>query len=296
MRLKLKKGKQKELISLAKANKTWNHLGSELGVNPNYLCKDIYNEKRLLSAELFQKLSNMTKKDFSEFVQQRFEDNWGRQLGGKRSGGGRTKKKIIKPEKSEELAELIGIILGDGSLYFNKSWWIYALKISGNHKERPYICDFVKPLLDKIFKVDSKIEVKPSELFVTVYSKEMILRLEELGLFRGNKVKNNVGIPLWIKEDKEFLKSCIRGLIDTDGSVFRMSNKDPHLARICFTNKAQNLLTDVREGLLRLGFSPSKIIKGDQFFISRKLEIRKYAEEIRFNNPKHSQRLSNIAP
>jgi hypothetical protein len=49
-------------------------------------------------------------------------------------------------------------------------------------------------------------------MFISVYIKELILTLEKFGLKRGNKVKNNVGIPDWIFNKKTFLESCIRGI------------------------------------------------------------------------------------
>jgi intein/homing endonuclease len=295
MRIKLKVGKQRELISEAKANKTWAELSKELNVNKNYLKIDLYNENRLLHSKIFYRLCKIAKIDFSRYIEKRLSDEWGKKIGGKISSG--TTKKIIKPRKSAKLAELIGIILGDGNLYWNEKKGVYTLKIAGNpYDEREYLIDFVKPLLDEIFKTHSKIEIRKNELFITVYSKEIIKILEFFGLKRGNKIKNNVGIPYWIKDNKNFLKACIRGLIDTDGSVFKMSNKDSHLNRIGFKNSDKKLLNDTRKGLVLLGFHPSKIIKEDHFFISRKKDTKRYANVIKFNNPKHVRRLINIAP
>ncbi|PJA22250.1 hypothetical protein COX58_02585, partial [archaeon CG_4_10_14_0_2_um_filter_Archaea_38_6] len=118
--------------------------------------------------------------------------------------------------------------------------------------------------------------------------------LEELGLKRGNKVLNNVGIPLWVFNDKNFLKACIRRLIDTDGSIFRMSKRDSNLIRINFKNCSKKLLKETREGFIKLGFNPSKIIMNTHFFLSRQKEIKRYYEEVTFNNPKHLNRLSKI--
>ena len=219
----------------------------------------------------------------------------GHDKGGKCSKG-RTKS-AIKPKKSKQLAELIGIILGDGNLYWNNAQGVYAVRIAGDiEKEKEYHIHVIKPLIDSIFNINSKIEVRRNGRYVSEYGREIILRLEELGLKRGNKKENNVGIPQWVKEDNLYLTACIRGLIDTDGSVFRMSRKDPNLARIGFKNKSRKLLSDTRSGFIRLGFSPSKIFEDDHFFISKKTEIEKYMNEIRFNNPKHIDRLKHIAP
>lgn len=295
MRIRLKRGKQRELILKAKQGKTWQEISKELKVSKDYLRIDLYNENRLLDSKLFAKLSKIASLNFSRYIKDRLEDNWGRSIGGKKSSG-RTKK-ITKPKESEELAELVGIILGDGSLYWNEKRGVYALKIAGDLKtEKEYLTNFIKSLMDKIFKINSKIEIRKSEIFVSEYSKEIIKILEEYGLKRGNKKINNIGIPEWIKNNKKFLEACIRGLIDTDGSIFRMSRKDPTLLRISFKNRTLKLLTDARNSLITLGFSPSRAILNEQFFISRKEDIHRYITYIKFNNPKHVARLLDIAP
>ncbi len=293
MRIKLKSGKQKELIFLAKRNLTWFALGNRLGISGDYLMRDLYNERRILDSKIYYRLCEISSLDYSHFIESVLDDNWGRSLGGLNSNGSTVF--VNKPEKTEELAELIGIILGDGNLYWNETKGVYALKIAGDLKTEKQYIDFIKQLVDKIFGLNSKIEIKSSELFVSVYSREIIKRFEELGLVNGNKKTNNVGIPLWIKSDVHFLKACVRGLIDTDGSIFRMSRKDPELLRISFKNKAKNLLFDAHEALIRLGFHPSKI-NNDQFFISRKDEVANYIKYVRFNNPKHTCRIKDLAP
>ena len=50
-----------------------------------------------------------------------------------------------------------------------------------------------------------------------------------MGLKDGNKIRNNVTIPRWVWEDDRFFASVRTGLIDTDGSLFRMSKKDSNL-------------------------------------------------------------------
>ncbi|MCD6496612.1 MAG: hypothetical protein J7K54_05045 [Candidatus Aenigmarchaeota archaeon] len=295
MRVRLLKGRQNELIKKAKNGKTWKELSMELGLNSDYLRTDISKEKVLLKQETFKKLCSMAKTDFSKFVIEILDDNWGKKKGGRNSPG-RTKH-VNKPSLSEELSELIGIILGDGSLYWNSSRGVYALKIAGDiEKEQAYHEKIVKPMIDRLFGVTSKIEIKKNERFVSEFSKEIIKILEDFGLKRGNKKLNNVGIPSWVKENPKYLASCLRGLIDTDGSVFRMSKKDRNLVRMSFKNKSEKLLTDTRNAFIYLGFSPSKIFEKDHFFISKKSDIKKYIREINFNNQKHLRRIRETAP
>ena len=112
----------------------------------------------------------------------------------------------------------------------------------------------------------------------------------------GNKIQNKSTIPKWILENEKFLKACLKGLIDTDGSVFRMSQKDFNLLRISFTNFNVELLNDVRLAFIKLGFNPTKIICNKGFFISRKDDIIKYINEIGFSNEKHITRYKHFSP
>ncbi len=211
------------------------------------------------------------------------------------------RKPITEPRFSSELAELVGIILGDGSIFIKRysiKASVYQLRICGHITlDRDYLINFVKPLISELFSICPAITFfRNSALYVCCSNKQLVEFLLKIGMEPGDKVRNQVSIPGWIKENKEYLKSCIRGLIDTDGSVFRMSNQDPQLVRISFKNHSKNLLVGIREGLILLGFSPSKIIGGTQFFLSRKADIEKYINQIGFNNSKHSKRLLRIAP
>jgi predicted transcriptional regulator len=52
-----------------------------------------------------------------------------------------------------------------------------------------------------------------------------------------------------------------------------MSNKNSNLLRIGFKNHSLKLLDDTKNGFIKLGFNPSKIINNSHFFISRQNEI-----------------------
>ena len=53
MRLKLKKGKQEQLIEIAKKEKTWKDLSKLLGLKADYIRIDLKNEHRLLSEDSY---------------------------------------------------------------------------------------------------------------------------------------------------------------------------------------------------------------------------------------------------
>lgn len=104
-----------------------------------------------------------------------------------------------------------------------------------------------------------------------------------------NKTKAQVKIPAWIFRRKVYLKSVLRGLIDTDGSVYKMHKG----VQISFSNLSKLLLADVRQAFLDLNFSPSKI-SAHSVYLTRKSDINKYITEIGFKNKKHEERLKKI--
>ena len=211
--------------------------------------------------------------------------------------------KIINiPEKDARLAELVGILLGDGNIYFcskSKRICSYSVRIAGDfEKDRDYHLNYIAPLCNDLFKINVRIRnhTVNNERFVCLESRLLIDFLISIGLKAGDKIKNKVGIPNWIFENTEFLKACLRGLIDTDGSVYRMSKRDKNLIRMDFTNYNRTLLDDTRAAFIRLGFNPSKIICNNKFFISRQDDIARYIREIGFSNNKHIERLKLFSP
>lgn len=294
MRIKLKKGKQKELIVSFKTKKqfTWKKFSEFLGISESSLV-EYSREKNLLSIEIYNKLD--PDKKSQKYVLEIKDELWGRRKGGFNSRG--SLKDIIIPEKNKELAEFIGILLGDGNIYASKKFGSYSIRIAGDLiKDRQYHIEYVVPLCENLFWVNAKIQLVPkqNEIFVCLYGKQITDFLNELGLKSGDKIKNQVSIPKWIFDDLACLSACVRGLIDTDGSIFRMSQKDPNLIRINFTNYNATLLQDTRNAFIRLGFHPSKIINGRQFFISRQKEVIKYINEVGFSNNKHLKRIKNF--
>jgi hypothetical protein len=299
VRIQLKEGKQKELIDKAKSGLTWKEMSEELGLAMNYIVSELRYEKRLLSKEAYERLCALTSQDYEEFIVERLDDNWGRSKGGRKSIG---HPQIIKKSiKDEKLAELIGIILGDGHVErraIGKKIRCYTVKIAGHiEQDRVYLSNHVSEIIKDIYEKRPTITKNSNYgvMWATVHGRGIIEDLMEKGLLTGNKKKNNQGIPEWIKENKAFLAKCLRGLIDTDGSIHHISKENRNL-RICFTSYIPKLMKDVREGFIALGYNPSKVIKENQFFITRKENVARYIKEIGFANEKHLKRLESLAP
>lgn len=196
--------------------------------------------------------------------------------------------KVIKrPEESDRLAELIGIILGDGGLSHFQCF-IYL----NSETDREYAL-FVKDLIAELFGIMPTINKhkKYKLLRVSVSSVDMIEYLLQKGMHLGNKVQMQVGIPDWIWEKSEYIQACIRGLIDTDGCFtihkYRVKNKVYNYPKIAFTNSSIPILDFVYEGLKKFGFNPYRYLNKKVWLYNHN-EVRKYLDIIGTKNYKPS--------
>lgn len=300
MRITLEKGKQESLILLAKQNNSWPELAKKLNLNAHYLLSELRKEKRILSEEAYEKLCNIANVNYDKHIKNKLEDNWGRSLGGKNSNGCFVKN-IKIPEDSLELAEFYGIMLGDGNLTKIKRHkvGIYQIRIVGDsRKDKDYLTNYIKPLIEKLFDIETNLhKVKnKNALNINAFGLRLIEFLENKGFKPGDKIRNQLTIPNWIKENKKYLKACLRGLYDTDGSIYKLTNQNVY--QISFRNYNISLLKDVRNGLISLGIAPSQISKGNEITITKRTELRKFLNEVGFHNSKHLDKVKiwNLSP
>lgn len=294
MRVKLQKSKQSELILATKrrGHFSWTGLAKSLGVARTTL-KDWEREKNLLPFKIFKKLDS--NKEYRKYLIEYKDENWGQCKGGKNTKG--NMKDIDFPQKSERLAELCGILLGDGSIYSlrkNKKIGVYHIKIAGDSRnDIVYLKYFVRPLIENLFSIKVR-EYRAKNAhchYIIADGLRLIQFLNFIGLNSGNKVKNNQGIPEWILKEKTYLRACIRGLFDTDGSIYRMSKRDKNLLRIAFKSYIPRLLKEVYDALILFDYHPTLMRKYNQLFISRQEEVKNYVAKIGFHNEKHLNRI-----
>lgn len=293
MRVLLKAGKQRELIESIKVRLSisWTEFAKQLGVTYGSLISWRI-EECLLPEKIFKRFLDFFP-NYSSYIEDVKPDNWGQIIAGKLSTNRRLR--IPKPPPSYELAEFLGIMLGDGCITVIEKMYAYQVRIALNPKNEESYAKFVCKLVEKVFGIKPKLYYKGTALYVCINNKDMVQHLKAYGLLSGNKLVNKAGIPLWIKEDNGFLAACLRGLIDTDGSVYRLSNQDPQLLRISFKSVSSTLQRDVLDAFTSLGIRTSKVIYNN-IHITAKSEIGKYLRTIGFNNLKNVQRLFNLAP
>lgn len=202
--------------------------------------------------------------------------------------------KILQPitqaKASEDLAELMGILIGDGHLSN------YQVSMTTNSITDIKHAFFVKDLIVKIFNLHVKVAFKKNENAMTVVasSKNLVNLLHSKGMPIGNKIKNNLSIPAWVMEDIKYQKAFIRGLFDTDGCVYL----DKHLIKgkmykhigWTITSYAGRLIAGIIEILKNLNLNPTYQVSQKSVFLRRQNEVAKYFAEIGTHNNKHQGR------
>jgi hypothetical protein len=284
-RIVFKKNKQMELINQLKENSnlTWKNLSKKIGLCELTLRNALRYEKHLMSYNTFRKICKIGKIDYQDyfcFIDEIRDENWGRVKGGKIAGlknkKGTPKVVINIPTISTKLTEFIGILLGDGSI----SKTNYSIEIILNSTDEIPYSNYISNLIYQLFKIKPKkiLLRNKNALKLRVNSKNLFNFLVNLNIPIGMSKKK---IPDWIFKNKKLLAATIRGLFDTDGSVYLSS-------RWCVLNFVSN------SNMLRKQFKSCLKEFGIPTFISQNhinatslWKIKKFMKEIGSSNLKH---------
>lgn len=176
-----------------------------------------------------------------------------------------------KLRRTNNLAELIGIILGDGNLY--KHPRTENLRVICDSKDVYYI-NHITNLIEKTFNKKPAINKRKNEnaIVVSIYQNNISNRLN---LPTGNKIRNNIGVPSWIISNKRYLVNCLKGLFETHGCF--QEDKKNYAQYIELKNNCKKLREDVYNMLMRIGFNPqfgrnyARLAKRDEVYKFKKL-------------------------
>lgn len=203
-------------------------------------------------------------------------------------------RKLIKiPSRSSELAELIGVILGDGTMSR------YQLAIYFNMRSERQLALDVRRDIFELFGIQSALSVIPrNALAIVASSRSLVGQLEEFGLQIGDKAKNESTVPPWVFEKEDLKKACLRGLMDTDGSIFVhrhvVGGRSYSHLELSFTGYSLALLSAVQRLFEELGLRSRIDPKYGHVFLHRADEVNRYMIEIGSRNPHHLQKFSSF--
>ncbi|MDP3728891.1 MAG: LAGLIDADG family homing endonuclease [bacterium] len=156
----------------------------------------------------------------------------------------RERAKALQLPESKELAELIGIILGDGEIRKDGS-----IRIAFDPKKD------LNFLYKRVFLLTEKI-LPETRIGFESYKRVCFGNIsfvrylkETCGLNAGNKFENNWEIPPWCFKKEEYLSATLRGLFDTDG-YFAYTNGSLEVMYGRFSIHATKLVENIKRGLL----------------------------------------------
>lgn len=187
---------------------------------------------------------------------------------------------------SVDLAELFGILLGDGSVA------TYYAKVYLNVYSEGGYAVFIQRLFQKLFPGSTVTRIKREARGtweVQLSSKEACDYLKKIGF--DPKIRD---IPSWIWNNQGLITATIRGLFDTEGTVgikyVKGKKENVFYRQLTVTNSNKNILYFLEKALTQKGFRPTKNSRKN-IYISNRLDIQRYLDDIGSHNPKLLKKL-----
>ena len=270
------KGEQTKFLIKAKTSLgyTWKEMASFCGVSRSMIFTYL-NETNTLPKNIFDKISS-TGVGLTEFADRQFF---------KLSFSRRRKYAPKLPAiYDENLAEFVGILLGDGHLGPSN----YEISVTGDRlTDGWYIRKHVSALIEYLFETKPFVyeQAGPKNVIrCRLYCNDVFnFLVKKLGLPAGRRIGNDSNkIPGEIFANTKSLKACLRGLFDTDGGFHR---HHPRTAMVEFYNRSPTLLKSIEEALRHLQFRISIDPRSIQIYCRD--EIDRFFLEVGSRNPKN---------
>lgn len=156
----------------------------------------------------------------------------------------------LNPDKNLQ-AYIVGLAIGDGNLS-NPNNRATRLRITCDTKY-PLLIKTIVRALSLLFP-ENKVSIQKSKgnyINVSVYSNHLESMLGwKVG--HGSKSVQQVSTPKWIKEKDEYKIKYLKGLIETDGSIYM----DRGYQMVIFSTIIPQLADDVHDIIISFGFNP----------------------------------------
>lgn len=198
-----------------------------------------------------------------------------------------------------QTAEIIGAIIGDGYIYRKNRK--YQIGIVGSPITDKEYFEKLKQLILEEWNKEVHAKFRFRGLRMVFNSKEICeFLIGDLNLPHGKGKGQRVIIPEKIVSNSKLINHALRGIVDTDGSVY--AAKKPGVEKypsIEITTTSENLANQLIEILTKMNFRARMRIekrKNPRGFPSYRIalhgkeNLRKWIDEIGFSNPYKKQR------
>lgn len=210
---------------------------------------------------------------------------------------------VLPGRPSKKLAEFIGVLIGDGYLYNNKNQ--HTIGVVGNPRTDMEYFHKIQNLIFVLFNLQTKIKVGGRGLRLVFGSKGVFNFITKVvGLEYGKNKGQRVKIPHFFIKENEFITDVIRGVFDTDGTIFTSDKKGlKQYPCIELTTTSISLAEQVKRILSSENFRVAGVRKykyKHSFLISNKVSlygkknILLWFKKIGFSNPLKQNKLLEI--
>jgi len=216
----------------------------------------------------------------------------------------------VKNENIKQF-ELLGIYIGDGCLSKTKKYKEFAV-LGDITEEKEYYETHVIPMFNEIImkpilnkNVVGKSYPSMGVFGFLIFNDKIFEYFTNLGFKSGPKT--NMKLPKLITEAKpELQKAFLRGLFDTDGSIYFEKNysakhNEHRKPKIKLATTSKTLKNQIKKMCEKFGFktmnrSPYKGKRDKntlhELVVYRKNDVERWINEIGFNNSKHKTKIA----
>jgi intein/homing endonuclease len=193
------------------------------------------------------------------------------------------------------MAELIGATLGDGNIYDKRPSYV---EYCGNPITDEYYFNHVLlPIVNGETNKTPKTFVRDRGLRFRINSKSFVEWLKLRGIPAGEE-KGMAKAPDFISSDRNLMTRCVRGVHDTDGSVYfdmRPAYSAPY-PRIELHMKNVDLVGQVSNFFRDIGIGHSFVRSKNSIETAGVDVLRNYLKLIGFSNIHHVNRINKYYP
>jgi len=203
---------------------------------------------------------------------------------------------------SKELAEFVGVVIGDGSIRYKPDISQYYVEIAGNMYEEKDYYNYLRDLVLDVFNLKSHLFFRQGAIRLRVNSRKLVEFLVlELKMVPNKDKCKNVTIPEQIICDPRLLTQCLKGIVDTDGSLF-LANKGyrkdyPSIELNTISMGLANQLKEILSTNFRIGFRSHKRGNYNRLYkisLNGDYMVDKWFNEIGFSNPKNLKKYKKL--
>lgn len=191
---------------------------------------------------------------------------------------GKIKSEYSPLVKNGDLAELIGVVLGDGHICVYPR--CEELRLISNSNSTGFIERYAILMGNVFNKKPYIIQSQQSNSTKIGFYEKLISK--RIGIPTGARKDLKIEVPKWILKNQEYVIRYLRGLYEAEGSF--CVHEPTYTHKFLFANRNVSMLDNVLSLMQGLGFHPH--MSKDQVQISRKEEVYRAMKVLGFREYK----------